>query len=147
MALSADYQNWGPCMGTGELEIEGQSNAALTFFRGALAHIALGTGKLLISNADATEFSGIVTKKVVTTAADQPVVHQVRGVIWVGGCAGMALASIGKSVGATAADDSPASIIVQATPNPGAMGRCIGVIVTGSSGYIDLTQKAATVNA
>lgn len=148
-ALGSDYQSWGAVEGSGITEVEGQSAGATTYFRGGLGHITLGTGKLLAAAniADASEFSGVVTKKTVTTGADQPIPHVVRGVIWVGGCAGMALASIGKSVGALAASDNPADILVQATPNPGAMGRCIGVIVTGASGYIDLDQKAATVNA
>ena len=147
MALSADYPLWAPMEGTGLFEVIGQANASLTFYRGALAHVALGTGKLVISNADAEEFSGIVTQKVITGAADVPVPHLVRGVVWIGGCTAMALASVGKTVAATAASDSPADIVATAGGTPGAIGRLLYIDVEAASGYIDLTQRSLVVNA
>lgn len=148
MALSADYQLWGAMEGTGGMEIEGQSSGTLTFFRGALAHIAApgGAGKLLISNADTTEFFGICTKKSIVTV-DQPVPCHVRGVVWIGGNTALTLANMGKTMAATAADDSPASIVASTAGTPGALGRLLAVIVTGASGYIDLEQRSLVVNA
>ena len=147
MALSADYPLWAPMEGTGLFEVIGQSNASLTFYRGALAHIALGTGKLVVSNANAEQFSGIVTKQVVTGAADVPVSHLVTGVVWIGGCANMALANIGKTVAAAAGNDSPSAIKATAVGDPGAIGRLLYIDVEGASGYVDLNQRSLVVNA
>ncbi len=147
-ALATDFLTWGP-QGSPHrlLEAEIKANAALTFFRGALVHIASGTGKGLISNADATEFFGIASKKTVTTAADQAVLCLIRGIVWVSGAANLTDANVGKLMGATAASDNPADIIVQAALNPGAMGRLIAVETTGTKGFIDLDDRSAVVNA
>lgn len=146
-ALTADVANWRIVPTSGILILEVGVNGAATFFRGGLACITPGTGKPQIANADADEFFGVTEKKLVATAANQLTTFVTRGVVWFTGAANLTIANVGKLFAATAASDNPADLLVQAAGNPGAAGRLLAVDVTAVSGYIDLSDRSAVVNA
>src|SRR5262245_19470943 len=52
------------------IETEIKSSGSLTFFRGAIVSIALGTGKGLLAPADGDEFYGICLEKKVAATND-----------------------------------------------------------------------------
>lgn len=146
-ALSANFEGFRPIQGSGLFSIEIGMNSALTFFRGTLGHVTVGTGKLIKANADGDDFWGVVEKPIVGTAADQLVVTWARGIFWFTGVSAFTHANNAKLMAATAASDNPADLTPQTTGTCGAAGRLIGIEVTAVSGYLDISDRSAAANA
>jgi hypothetical protein len=143
-ALGTDFGGFRIVPGTGELEIEYGSAAALTFYRGGLPTTAVGAGlNIKISNAVTTDIPvGIAMKHVVSTgAASHFIPCMVRGVVWFTGVAAIATANGLNLIYVLSASDNPADLTVTAAGNSQAFGRIIAIEVTAVSGYVDMTQR------
>lgn len=114
------------------------------FYRGALVYAT--SGKAQVVPADASLSIGVNEQRLSATAADQALEVFCRGIFWFA-AAQMTDANLGVPLGATASSDNPADLVVQTTSGPSTMGVVMHVDVTGTSGWLDINQRAAQTNA
>lgn len=142
-ALSADFNGWRICQGTGEISAEFVNAGAATFYRGGLPTAAVAAVQIKVSNAVTTDIPvGVCEKKTVGTgAASHTIPCWTRGVVWFTGVAALAAANGYLPVYVLSASDNPADLTMTAAGNSQAFGRFIASEVTAVSGYVDMTQR------
>lgn len=134
------------CMPGTMLETEIKSSGSLTFFRGAIVSIALGTGKAQIAPADGDEFYGICLEKKVASTNDLIRVA-IRGIFLIQNT-NLTDANLNKLfASAGAGTDNPADLILQTAGTAGACGRLIAVKTSGTAGWIDIGDRSAVANS
>ena len=128
------------------VETEIKSSGTLTFFRGSLVSIALGTGTAKLSPADGDEFYGICLEPK-SAVANTLIRVAIRGIFLIQ-CTGLSDANLNKLFAqAGAGTDNPADLILQTTGTAGAMGRLVAVKTTAVAGWIDISDRSAVANA
>lgn len=129
------------------METEIKSSGTLTFFRGSLISIALGTGKAQLSPADADEFYGVSLEKKATVVNDL-VRCAIRG-IFLFQNTNFSDANLNKLFHqATTGTDNPADLQLTggANASAGAAGRLIAVKTTGTNGWLDISDRSTVLN-
>lgn len=128
------------------VETEIKSSGSLTFFRGSMISIALGTGTAKLSPADADEFYGISLEKKVATSSDT-VKCAIRGLFLIL-CTSFTDANLNKLFAeAGGGTDNPADLILQTTGTAGAAGRLVAIKTSATSGWLDIGDRSAVANA
>lgn len=128
------------------VETEIKASGTLTIFRGAMLSIALGTGKAALSPADADEFYGIALEKKAVVVNDL-VKCAIRGIFLITNTA-FTDANLNKLFAeAGAGTDNPADLILQTAGTAGAAGRLVAVKTTGTSGWLDISDRSAVANS
>jgi hypothetical protein len=105
------------------------------------------SGLAILTNADAAFTLGFCMQRTTITGAAQPVKVHVGGVWWVAAADFADADTLMTLMAPTAASDNPADLINQAAGTPMALGLCIHIDVTATSGWIDLGQRGTPANA
>lgn len=108
-------------------------------YRGALATAAVGTGTLVVTSADASEFVGVCLERKTFTGVAGFVRVYIEGVFWWATtyAADANFANTGYAA-CTAASDNPADIVQLGAGTTGQIGTLVHVDVTGTSGWFDI---------
>ncbi|HKB07904.1 MAG TPA: hypothetical protein VKF61_06485 [Candidatus Polarisedimenticolia bacterium] len=128
------------------VETEIKSSGTLTFYRGALVSIALGTGTAKLSPADGDEFYGICLEP--KSAVSGTLIRvAIRGLFLIANTA-FTDANLNKLFAqAGGGTDNPADLILQTTGTAGAAGRLVAVKTSGTSGWLDISDRSTVANA
>lgn len=127
-----------------------KATGTLTFYRGGIASITIGTGTVSNANADADTSIGVIDGLPFVAGraavAGTMVAVYVSGCFWFA-CANFSDVNLWKMFAETAGSDNPADITLQTTGTTGTLGMLEVVDATGVSGWLDISQKAVGVNA
>lgn len=109
------------------------------FYIGAFA--CCTAGLILVTNADATEFMGIVTERKSLTGTASTVKAYLSGVFWAANT-NFTDANYGVAFACTAASDNPADLVTLGAGTTGQVGTLVHVDSTAVSGWIDISIGA-----
>lgn len=107
------------------------------FYKGSLATYAVGTGLIVVTSADASEFLGLVTERKSFTGTAGVCKAYISGIFWAANTS-FTDANYGKALACTAASDAQADITLLGAGTTGQIGRLVHVDVTGTSGWYDI---------
>lgn len=142
-ALTADMVNPPRHIGGVNKKFTYKATGADTYFNGAI--VCSASGKVLVTNADATTCMGIHLGNTVATAADDPIEVYVKGMWWIAD-ATFADAALWTLIAPTAASDNPDDLVALGAGTPSALGTIIHVDATAVSGTVDLDQRVVVAN-
>ncbi len=107
------------------------------FYLGAIATYAVGTGLVVVTSLDASEFAGVIAKRASFTGSAGTCQLFIDGVFWFANT-NFTDANYGKAFAATAASDNPADLVTLGAGTTGQVGRLMHVDVTATSGWLDI---------